>query len=226
MTSRRPEQLAPGPRLASVHRLPLAGADDAALARAAASGAPGAPEAVWDRFSPMVRRVLRRSMGPGAEVEDLVQEVFLSFFRQVRELRDPAAVESFFFGIAIRVARAEIRKRRVRRWLRLTDDGALPEEIEAPAEDAEAREAIARLYAILDQSDAEGRLAFVLRHIEGLELPDVAEALGVSLATAKRRLARVSARILAAAAKDPVLRAYVQARPAATADEGGPGGRR
>ncbi|AKT40254.1 RNA polymerase sigma factor [Chondromyces crocatus] len=201
----------PGLRLASVHHLPLAQTDDAALARAAAEGHPAAASVAWDRFSPLVRGLLRRSLGPSVDVEDQVQEVFLRFFRQIPTLRDPARVRSFLIGITVRVAGTEIRKRRVRRWLRLTDTGAVPEE--STTLDEDAREAVTRLYAILDGMGADERLAFVLRHVEGLELTEVAAGLDVSLATAKRKLARATARVFARVERDPVLSAYLGPRP-------------
>jgi RNA polymerase sigma-70 factor (ECF subfamily) len=195
----------PSSRRASVHRLPRA--DDTAVARALLEGQPGAPAVAWDRFSPLVRGLLRRSLGPGADVEDHVQEVFLRFFREIPRLREVSAVRSFLVGITVRVARSELRRRRVRRWLRLTDDGVLPETA-APSSEV-AREALARLYALLDGARDEDRLAFVLRHLEGLELTEVAAGLGVSLATAKRRLARVTTWIRAQMAGDPVLADYL-----------------
>ncbi|EYF07755.1 RNA polymerase sigma factor [Chondromyces apiculatus] len=206
------------PRIASVHHLPLAQADDAAIARATAEGHPAAPGVAWDRFSPLVRGLLRRTLGPSTDVEDQVQEVFLRFFRQIDTLREPARVRSFLIGITVRVAGTEIRKRRVRRWLRLTDTGAVPEEPTTVDEDA--REALARLYAILDAMSADERLAFVLRHVEGLELTDVAAGLDVSLATAKRRLSRATAKVFARVERDPILAAYLGPRPTAETEEG------
>ena len=50
---------------------------------------------------------------------------------------------------------------------------------------------------------------FSIRPGTSLELTDVAGALGVSLATAKRRLQRVTRRVFAMAAGDPVLSAYL-----------------
>jgi RNA polymerase sigma-70 factor (ECF subfamily) len=186
----------------------LAQADDAALALAAAGGHPAAPGVMWDRFSCVVRGLLRRSLGPTVDVEDQVQDVFLRLFLQVGTLRDPSALRSFVIGITIRVAGTELRRRRMRRWLHLTESGALPER-EALPEDEDAREAVARLYALLDRIDDGSRLAFVLRHVEGLELTDVAAALDVSLATTKRRLAKVTARVFALVQRDPILKEYV-----------------
>ncbi|WP_437710984.1 sigma-70 family RNA polymerase sigma factor [Sorangium sp. So ce448] len=197
------------PRLTLVRPSPLAGLDDAGLARAAAEGQPGAAGAVWDRYGAVVHGLLRRVLGPGGDVEDHAQETFLQFFREVKNLRDPAALRPFLLGIAVRVARSALRRRRLRRWFSLTDSGALPDE---PAEgvDEGAREAVARLYALLDRLDDRARLLFVLRHIEGLELAETAQASGMSLATAKRHLAKVTARVHAMAERDPLLAAYVE----------------
>jgi hypothetical protein len=50
---------------------------------------------------------------------------------------------------------------------------------------------------------------FTLRRIEGLELNEVAAALGMSLATTKRHLAKVTARVHALAMRDPLLSEYL-----------------
>ncbi|WP_437673112.1 RNA polymerase sigma factor [Sorangium sp. So ce131] len=199
---------APAPRLALVRARAAADLDDAGLARAAAEGQPGAAGAVWDRYGAQVHGLLRRVLGPGGDVEDHIQETFLQFFREVKKLRDPAALRPFLLGIAVRVARSALRRRRFRRWFSITDSGVLPDE---PAEgvDEGAREAVARLYALLDTLDDRARLLFVLRHIEGLELAETAQASGMSLATAKRHLARVTARVRAMAERDPLLAAYI-----------------
>ena len=195
---------APGPRPVLVARQEATAIDDATLARSAMACDPGAHPAIWDRYNSPVRRVLRRAMGPGNDVEDEVQEVFLRFYRNSALLRNPAALRSFLFGIAMRVAASELRSRRIRGWLRLTPDGVLDDHA-APHADPDAREAVKRLYAILDRLETKSRLAFVLHHVEGLELLEVASALGVSLATVKRRLSRVSARVWAMAQGDRVL---------------------
>ncbi len=207
----RPSLLAPAPpahRLAEVHRLPTARADDALLAQAAARGDEQAAEAIWDRFSPLVRSIVHRSLGPAGEVSDLVQETFLQLFRQLPGLREPASLRSFLIGITLRVLGTELRRRRVRRWLHLSDSGVLPD-LPGLEEDRDAREALRRLYAALDRIGDDDRLLFVLRHIEGLELTEVAAAQGASLATIKRRLARIMERLLSMAARDPVLAAYL-----------------
>ncbi|MCC6556985.1 MAG: sigma-70 family RNA polymerase sigma factor [Polyangiaceae bacterium] len=197
---------APGAR--ALQALPLSVTDDEGLARAAAQGHPGAAPILWNRFAPLVRRLLRRTLGPGDEVEDHVQDTFLRFFRVAKDLREPSLLTSFIVGITMRVARGELRRRRLRRWLTLSPTGVLPELAARPA-DLGGRDAVARLYAILDRVDDRSRMLFVLRYVEGLELTEVAAALGCSLATVKRHLGRATQRILTAAQRDPALAAYL-----------------
>jgi RNA polymerase sigma-70 factor, ECF subfamily len=187
----------------------LAAGDDAALARALVREDPTASRVAWSRFAPMVHRMLKRALGPGQDVEDIAQEVFMTFFRKVKGLRVPEALRAFIIAITSMTVRYELRRRALRRWLRLGKEPV--EEVvdaQAPSADSEAREALRRFYAILDGVNARDRTAFVLRFMEGLELTEVASALDISVATVKRRLGRVWERVARLVERDPVLRAY------------------
>lgn len=186
--------------------------DDAAFVAALVAKQPEAAGAAWDLFAPLVRSLLWQSLSARSDVDDLTQEVFLLLFRRIGSLREPSALRSFVVGITIRVARSELRRRRVRRWLRLTESGELPDEA-TMGDDSNAREAVRRLHAILDKMDDEPRLAFVLRYVQGLELTEVAAALGASLATVKRRIAYVHERIAVHARGDAFLEPFLQPAP-------------
>ena len=155
----------------------------------------------------MVFRMLRRTLGADHDLDDLAQEVFLCVFEKVRGLREPKALKAFVISVTSLTMRHELRRRWVRRWVRLSGktDAA---ELEVVTPDTDAREALARFYKILDRVNATDRSAFVLRFMEGLELTEVAAALKLSLATTKRRLARVWARVLLLVERDPVLVHY------------------
>jgi RNA polymerase sigma-70 factor (ECF subfamily) len=181
---------------------------DAELVAAFLRGEERASGLVWNRFYPFVRRILFRAVGPGQDVEDLVQEVFLRLYRKLPSLRDPASLKSFILAITSRVVQTELRVRWFRRWLGLFDDGDMPEHA-ADDTDLDAREALDRFYRILDSLNPKHRAAFVLRFVEGLELVDVAAALGVSLATIKRWLPRIAKRVFSQAQRDPLLAGYV-----------------
>jgi len=185
----------------------LSDADDATLARALIARDPQAPRVLWRRYAPMVFRMLRRALGPNHDLDDLAQEVFLCVFDKVPTLREPKALKAFVISVTMLTTRQELRRRWVRRWVRLsgTKDAA---ELEVVTTDTDAREALQRFYAILDRVNAKDRSAFVLRFMEGLELTEVAAAMGLSLATTKRRLARVWGKVILLVERDPVLAHY------------------
>ena len=182
--------------------------DDTSLAVALAAREPQAATIAWTRLSPLVLRLLRRYFGPGADRQDLCQEVFLRFFSRIDELRDQAALRSFLIGITLGVAQNEVRRAKVRRWIFLTQSGDLPD---APISGAnpEAREATERIYKILAGVSPEDRTLFVTRYIEKMELAEIAESVGRPLSTTKRRLARATRRIAARMSGDPALADYV-----------------
>ncbi len=155
----------------------------------------------------MVFRFLHRALGVTGEAEDLTQEVFLQVFSKVRDLRNPRALKSFVFSIAVRVLKWELRSRRTRRFFFVSGVDQFPEPAVAEL-DAESRQAVKHLYAILDRLRVQERVAFVLRHVEQLKLEEISEALGVSLATVKRRLERATRIVSREMEQDPSLAPY------------------
>lgn len=187
----------------------LASADDATVARALMAGDDHAPRVAWFRFAPMVHRMLKRTFGPGQDVDDMVQDVFLCLFRKVGGLREPKSLKAFVISITAMTIKYELRQRRVRRWIHLSDSVSDLEGPRTEQPDAAARQALLSFYAILDRLNARDRTAFVLRFFEGLELTDVAAALGISVSTAKRHLARIWKRVTLLVARTPELASYL-----------------
>jgi RNA polymerase sigma-70 factor, ECF subfamily len=179
-------------------------ADDADLVRAFVNGESWAARAIWRRYAPMVFRLLERALGPNGEAEDLTQDVFLSTFAKLPTLRDGEALRSFIYSVALRTLKWELRRRRVRRILRLSANGQLPE-LPVRGVDSETRQTLTHFYALLEQLGVNDRAAFVLRHMEGLKLEEIAERMGVSLATAKRWVGRASRDVSALVDADPEL---------------------
>jgi len=180
---------------------------DAELVRALRADDPAAPAELWRRCAPAVGRVLAKALGPGLEIEDLTQEVFLRAFLRLPALREPSALRAFILGVAMNVLKWELRRRWVGRKVRLSVTGALPD-IESTSVDTEARHALRRCYRILDSLPATERLAFVLRYMEGMTIEEVASALSVSVSTAKRWVNRGASKIADQVAGDPDLRDY------------------
>ena len=183
-------------------------ADDATLVHKLLDEHPHAARLIWQRFAPMVHRVLRRSLGPDDAVEDLAQEVFVCVFQKVSMLREAQALRAFVMAVTIFTASKERRRRWSRprqRWERLLTD---PAQLVSD-QHIESREALRRLLLILDRINVQDRAAFALRFIEGMPLESVATALDVSVATAKRRVSRARSRVALLAARDTALVEYL-----------------
>lgn len=138
--------------------------DDEQLIDALLKGSRRAEIAVWNRFSPKVDATLRRLLGPAVDRQDLLQEVFIRFFRRVRTLREPSAVGAFLTGICVHVVHGEFARQRRRQWLRLTPTGDAPETV-APQGDPDAREAVTRYYRLVARLAPRDRSVFVSRTI-------------------------------------------------------------
>jgi RNA polymerase sigma-70 factor, ECF subfamily len=129
-----------------------------------------------------------RILGRQADVDDLVQDVFLDAVRGLDQLRDPAAAKGWLATLTVRKAHRALKRRRMR-WHFGLDEGADYGEIVDPSASAAERTMVADLYRLLDGVPADARVAWTLRHLEGEPLERVATLCGCSLATAKRRIA-------------------------------------
>ena len=175
------------------------------------AGEAWARDALFDRYAALVERTLRRILGRELHVDlaDLIHDCFVQTLGSLKGIREADALPGWIRSIAVHIAYKAIRARRARSWLLFWEPAAIPD-VPAGAADPEVRDAYVRTYAALDRLGADDRIAFVLRHVEGLELEELATACSVSLSTIKRRLARAEQRFAAIATRDPVLREWLE----------------
>ena len=179
--------------------------DDATLVALLVEQNPLAQRVAWQRLAPIVRRMLTRVFGRAAEVDDLIQDTFLVLFKRVHELREPHALSAYVIAITARGIRYALRRRALARARFVAEDA---DGVAAPS-DLEARQALDRLNWILERLNAGDRAAFILRFVEGRELSGISIALGVSVSTIKRRVARAWNRVLFQSRADAALVNYV-----------------
>jgi RNA polymerase sigma-70 factor, ECF subfamily len=181
-------------------------ASDAELVARAGRHDRWACEALYRRHVADALRLAMFVLRRRADAEDAVQDAFVVALTKLDRLRDPAAFAGWLRQIVANEARGQLRRRRVRGWFGLdggSDDAAL-EQLAAPGATAEQRMELALIdRALAGLPDAE-RIAWTLRYVEGWRLDEIAGALSVSLATAKRRL--LAARTYLAARVDAPLR--------------------
>jgi len=184
--------------------------DDASLVRALRAAEPGAAARLYDRHVDGVYGFIFRLLGPDAELDDLVQEVFAYALSFIGKLREPAALQSWLMGIAVGRVRSYIRSRRRRRWLAFLPTNELPEPV-VVRDDSHA-EVVREVCAILDRLPADERIALVVHRVEGMSLSESATACGTSISTFKRRLARGESKFFAHAERRPALASWLAGR--------------
>lgn len=194
--------------LAAVPSPSPAGMTDAELVHAVMEGNKAALRTVWDRYIASVRATLRSCIGQDHAIDDLAQEVFLSFYRSAARIRDPSALRPYLLGAAAKLASAELRSRARRRhwyrlfhWVALAGEGTRGHEIDD-------RDALRALHDVLSRISTREREAFVLRYVEDLTPLEVAQALGIPKGTAKRAISEGRRRVLLRAQKEPALAHY------------------
>lgn len=137
---------------------------------------------VYEAEFDFVCRSLYRLGVPHQDIEDIAHEVFLTFLHRLADYDATRPVRPWLFGIALRVS-ARHRQRSTRRQelanaMRSNSDGV-------PREDAAAQQLVVQaLHAVeLDQ-----RGVLIMHDIEGLSMPEIAEALSIPLNTGYSRL--------------------------------------
>jgi RNA polymerase sigma-70 factor, ECF subfamily len=145
-------------------------------------------------YASYVGAIALRLLGRVEEVDDVVQDVFLRAHAGLKTLREAAAVKGWLATVTVRVAQRRLRTRRVRAFFSLDSDYDYML-LAQPGFSPEDTAMLAELYAILDELPAAERLAWTLRHIEGERLERVAELVGASLATVKRRIAAAAGKL-------------------------------
>jgi RNA polymerase sigma-70 factor (ECF subfamily) len=157
--------------------------NQAAIVDAAASGDHRAfgllAEQSADRLYGTATLILRDR----AMAEDAVQDALVRAWRDLPTLKDRSRWDAWVRRLTVHACIDEARRRRRRPTVTL-----LPEH-DRPVRDATTqvadRDQLERAFARLS---AQHRAALVLHHHVGLPLPEIADALGVPLGTAKSRL--------------------------------------
>ncbi len=154
-------------------------AADTSIVEAARRGDRAAFSALYHRFVRLVHGVLLASV-PRHDVDDLVQDVFLTAMRRIDSLRDPAAFPGWLAAIA-RNRAADFHRRRP------PERDELPDEVAAPGGDH--TEALAVLAVIRTLPEAY-RETLVLRLVEGMTGGEIAARTGLKAGSVRVNLHR------------------------------------
>jgi RNA polymerase sigma-70 factor (ECF subfamily) len=193
-------------------------ADSELLAQARA-GNPRALEQLLERHQAQVYRFGMRMCRDPEDAKDVLQETLLAMARGVRDFRGTSSISTWLYTIA----RSHCIKKRRKSKLSPQHERSLetelaqearrlPDPARAPDEELAGRQVERALDRAIGELEPMYREVLLLRDVEGLTAPEVAEVLGVSIQAVKSRLHR--ARLAVRATVAPLL-GIPDAQPAA-----------
>jgi RNA polymerase sigma-70 factor, ECF subfamily len=144
-------------------------------------------------------RTARAILGNDADARDAVQEAFVSAWRDLGRLREPANFDAWLQRIVVNACRAELRRRaRVRE---ITLDGQPERRDTGPAlsEQVEDTELLGHAF---ERLDGDKRSILVLHYLHHEPLASIAAALGIPVGTVKWRLSEARAALARALAAE------------------------
>jgi RNA polymerase sigma-70 factor (ECF subfamily) len=141
--------------------------------------------AIYREQFAFVWRSLRRLGVPSASLEDLTQDVFVVAARRIDEFEGRSTLETWLFGIAMRV----FLTRRRSEWRHSRKLDELARGGEPAREDPIAkRDAQHTLLSLLDELDDDKRAIWVLAELEGFTVVEIAAGLEANVNTIYSRL--------------------------------------
>ena len=146
---------------------------------------------VSEQYFERIRRAALVLTGNPWDADDLAQETFLVFARQVSKFQGKSSVYTYLYGILLNLDRRERRRCGVRRRkLRVVAENEQIRDHVVPAAETkmEVTEWKKSLWAWVDRLPEGQRAALVLRFSEGLQYDEIAQVLDCPLGTVKSRI--------------------------------------
>jgi RNA polymerase sigma-70 factor (ECF subfamily) len=153
-----------------------------------------------------VARLAQRMLGRAAELDDIVQEVFLQVHRSIRDFRHGARFSTWLYRVTVNVVLMHRRAAKSRPVF-----GEAPEGVAAVDQRPYADEQLERerrlqaFHRLLDRLSEKKRLVFVLHELEGLAPGEIAKIVGSPVLTVRTRLFYARRELLAMLGDEPAL---------------------
>lgn len=141
-------------------------------------------EKIVERYHGRLLYYIRRILARADNADDILQEVWLAAFRQLRTLKNPEAFPVWLYRVARNKAIGELRANRL--VPRPVEDIAAPDEPDN-TEEFSADNA-AQVHAGLDKLRPEHKEVLVLRFLEQMSYQDIAAVVGCRLGTVRSRI--------------------------------------
>ncbi len=149
-----------------------------------------------EQHSRNVFNVAYRIVGNSADAEEAVQETFLKVFKRLGSFEERARFTTWLYRVAANAAMDVVRRRQrhaTREAVLEDQEGQLlPFAAEAPGPEREAEggEISDHISAAMDRLTPGERAAFTLRHLQGLSIREIGEALDMQSNAVKNSIFR------------------------------------
>jgi RNA polymerase sigma-70 factor (ECF subfamily) len=157
-------------------------------------------DTLYRAHAPTVARWANRLAGPGADVDDLVHDIFMVAGQRLAEFRGDAKVTTWLYRITERVSLERRRRERFRRWFAHTRSMDIERSFSpsqpTPVDVLEQRQSIESVYRMLDRLPDKYRTVLILFEIEELPGEEIATMTGQKESTVWVRLHRARERFL------------------------------
>ena len=141
------------------------------------------------QYRPILLNYFRKRAHP-ADVEDLVQDVFLNI--QARQAQDPIAnVEGYIFAVAMSALVRKSQRDKARRWhlnYDEIDESKAPVEEVSPERILVGKQRLARAAEIMQRMPPRTQQVFMLHRFEEMTYPAIAKALGISVSAVEKHI--------------------------------------
>ena len=174
------------------------GNDDAELVRRALGRDEAAVRAIMQANNRRLYRLARGVLRNDAEAEDVVQETYVRAFTRLEQFRGDSSLSTWLSRIAMNEALGRLRRQRPGVEWSTLPQGVLEAQIiqfplnssEDPEKSMAQREIQHVVEHAIDELPEPFRLVFITRVIEGMNVEETAEILGLKPETVKTRLHR------------------------------------
>lgn len=161
---------------------------DEALLVLYANGDPAAARVLTMRLTPKIFGHAYRMLGDRAEAEDTAQEALIRLWKQAPDWRQgEARVTTWLYRVVANLCTDRLRKSR---GVALDAVAEPEDESASAAEQMQQKSRLDALQAALNTLPDRQRQAVILRHIEGLSNPDIAEIMEVGVEAVESLTAR------------------------------------
>jgi RNA polymerase sigma-70 factor (ECF subfamily) len=142
---------------------------------------------------------------PRADLEDVLQDVFIEVFRSIRRFEGKSAFTTWLYRVTVHVA-MKSRRKHTRSRLDIVED--VPEQVDErprPEDVLLSAERQARVEGLLQQLSEKKRTVLVMHDLQGIDAQTIADVLETNILTVRTRLFYARRELEQLAKDDPAL---------------------